>query len=110
MMRLLRPARSVVVPGNSLRSCNPLVFDRRLEYGARFHLTDGGALHFLPGCLVLRIYVAARGPQRFVALPQFPLRHQDVHQSLAQVNTNAVAGSQNRQSAPNGRFGRCVED
>ena len=83
----------MIMAGNSFCVRNPLVFDRGLQYGAGLNLADGGALHFLPGCLVRRIYVAARGFQLFVALPQFLLRHQDVHLALPQINSNTVTRS-----------------
>ena len=79
--------------GNPFCARNPLVFDRGFQDGAGFYLADSGALHFLPGCLALRIGVAAPGLQRRVAFLQFLVCHQDVHLALPQINSNTVTRS-----------------
>src|SRR5262245_21743694 len=94
------------VPWHALRVDNPLVVDREVEAGAACQLADELALQLLPGRLA---FLDVRLPRR-LALGELFLADQDVGASLADVDTNLVAGLEQRQAAADRGLRRGVED
>src|SRR5690606_26231960 len=101
---------SVVVAWNTFRLRDPLVLHGRFQNRAGFHLTNDGALDFLPRRLVLRIAVATLCIQLAAAFGQFLVRDQDIRLAATDIDTHPIAGPDEGKPAACRRFRGGIED
>ena len=82
----------------------------RLEHHAVRQLVDEAALDLLPRSLALRIRVAARLRERFASLCELCIRNEHVGGSLAEVDSDPVAGLEQCEAAAGCGLRGGVED
>src|SRR3984893_13850835 len=107
---LIANSSSVIVARHAGGLGEALVFHRRLEHHAVGELVHHGALNLLPWCLAGRELEAAFVLQGPPPLRQLSVRNQDIGSALVEVDTDAVAGAQQRKPTVRGRLGRGIED
>src|SRR6185436_12023533 len=100
----------VIIPRHADRACNILIARGELHAGAGGLLADGRAIDLLPRRLVGRVGEAALGLQLGAPLVQLVARDQDIGVALVEVDTDLVAGPQDREPAVGGGLRRGVED
>src|SRR5262252_1743281 len=100
----------MIVTGHAGGLRKPLILHRRLEHHAVCKLVYHRALNFLPGRLARRELESAAVLKDKAALRQVRLGDQNIGAALVEVDTDAVAGAQQRKTAVRGRLWRGVED
>src|SRR5262249_14249621 len=99
----------MVVPRHALLR-DTLILDGGREHHAVGELLDHAALDLLPGRLARRDMEAALLDEGVTAAAEVLGRDQDVGAAFGEVDTDAVAGLQERKAAAGRRLGRGVED
>src|SRR5690606_12637618 len=87
-------AWSVIIPWNSARLGDALIFDGGLQHHALVELLDQIALYFLPRRLARRIPIATRLRQRGAALGKLGRRSKNIGLAPVEIDAHAVAGLQ----------------
>src|ERR1700722_5823289 len=100
----------VIVAGDTPGAGGALVFDSGFQHRAGVHLAYDCALHLLPRRLAIRVHIAAGGFQIPESLLQFGFADQSIDLALPEVDAQATAGAQNRKTAADRRFRRCMQD
>src|SRR5690606_19586073 len=101
---------SVAIARQAFGLGDALVLGGGLEDGPLAQLADDATLDFLPGRLVLRIFIAASRLQRRAPFRDFRLGDQDIGLTLVEVDPHPVAGTQYGEIAASRRLGRGIED
>lgn len=99
----------MVVPGHALRLRQVQILCRELERGAWVRLTDERTLNFLPRRLARRNRIAACRLQRAAPFFQLLLIDENVGYAAPQIDADAIARLEQRETTARGSFGRRIE-
>src|ERR1700722_7353016 len=103
------PTSSMIVARHAHRLRQALVLDSRLQHHAFVELRHHLTLDLLPWRLALWIGEPALARERGPSLVQLAVRDQDVGGALLEIDSNAVAGLDQRQSPARRRLRRSIE-